>query len=178
MEHPGSIEELGTVTIDVRDAVQETLSEEPDFETVRDAYQEAIDKGWTARKASRLYFTKQRMGAVAETVFDPTSKTELMEGVYHRFLSRSPLMDLTKQNAEGEEQVIGRVKMNPGNGQQIVDGASADGTAAARNQLYTQVQGWVRRLLCRMMKNGCDPVEEAQAFCDRVMRMAQELADR
>ncbi len=168
------------VVIDISDWMEADKDAELEFANSRDAYRVGAETKRTAREMSQFYFVRQRAGAVEEQVFDPTAKTELAEGIYQRFRRVSPLDELIRKSHDSSgqehETVLARYKAYPADGNDgLVDGDSENGTRAARNYLQNQCIGHIRRALARLVANDCGAIDEAKAFCETVMRVAEEL---
>ena len=165
------------LTIDLGDWEEEVEEADPEFTNVESAYAEGADRGATVRQVSREYFIRQKQGRVEEDVFDPTGKTELGEGIYRRFLHKSPVRKYVRTNAAGEERVVGRYRGFPASdGDGITKAHSARGMQSTRNYLHNVIPGHIRRCFCLLAANGKDLKAEAEQLCAEIREMAQGLA--
>jgi len=171
------IEDAGHVHINMTDHVRETLREEPSFTTRAQAYKEAEEQGWNLRKTGMMYWSLQRLGIAEEAVFDPTGKHEYEEGIYRNWINSTPLRTLTRTDEKGEEHTVGRYPAYTSDGKGVKASDSDEGLQVWHNYLFSRAIGHVRRSLTPMAKMGGDVVAEAQAYCDRIMAMAQGLAE-
>lgn len=167
------------VRIKLDDWKEEHDERKLEYDDVETAYEAGADAEMTVRELSQDAWVHQRVGKMAEQLFDKTGKLEFGEGVYRRFLSRSPLRTYSPENSIGKPIPMGRYKAFPAsNGNGLVAAESDAGINAARNYLKTFVIGHIRRQLVLLVAHGEDIGEDVDELVRDIRGVAEELAER